>query len=185
MQYNGVPVGGAKVAYRVTREVRYPDWFFEYCWWRPIPQRPAQEIANGIVQTELDGSFTIPFAGEAGPVGEPEGRAGVPLHDHRRRDRHHRRDAHRHEVRAGRLRRTRARRSNADDWLTVEKAVKFDLKTTTLDGEGQAAKGTLKVFALKQPEKPARGDILGTPYYWWPRRSRRTKTPKPDPAQAD
>ena len=39
MQYNGVPVGLAKVAYRVTREVRYPDWFFEYRWWRPVPVR--------------------------------------------------------------------------------------------------------------------------------------------------
>ncbi len=47
--------------------------------------------------------------------------------------------------------------------------MKFDLKTTTLDGEGQAAKGTFKVFALKQPEKVPAADILGTPY-WFPRR---------------
>ena len=41
MQYNGVPVGGAKVTFRVTREVRYPGWFFEFCWWRPVPTKPA------------------------------------------------------------------------------------------------------------------------------------------------
>ena len=40
-QYNGVPVGGAKVAFRVTREVRYPDWFFAYCWWRADPSTPG------------------------------------------------------------------------------------------------------------------------------------------------
>ena len=61
MQYNGVPIGGAKVRYRVVREVRYPAWFFEYRWWQPVPQKPAQEIAHGIVTTEPDGSFTVPF----------------------------------------------------------------------------------------------------------------------------
>ena len=66
-------------------------------------------------------------------------------------------------------------------WLTAQKAVKFGLKTTTLDGEGQTAKGTLKVVALKQPAQPGRGDILGTPY-WFPR-LKENETPRPDPAK--
>jgi hypothetical protein len=71
----------------------------------------------------------------------------------------------------------------ADAWLTVEKPIKFDLKTTTLDGEGQEAKGTLKVFALKQPATVARGDILGTPFYWRTRAGVVEDMPKPDPAK--
>ena len=45
-------------------------------------------------------------------------------------------------------------------WQTAGKDVKVDVTTTTLDGEGQAAKGTLKVYRLKQPEKVQRPDML-------------------------
>ena len=33
--YTGVPIGGAKVRYRVVREVRYPAWWYWTFWWRP------------------------------------------------------------------------------------------------------------------------------------------------------
>src|SRR5204863_6436825 len=37
VSYSGVPIGGAKFTYRVTREVRYPGWYGEFYWWRPVP----------------------------------------------------------------------------------------------------------------------------------------------------
>lgn len=160
IQYNGVPVGGAKVTYRVTREVRYPDWFFEFCWWRPVPRTPAQEIAHGVVMSEPDGSFTIPF------VAKPD--LSVPEKDE---------PTFRFTVNADVTDTTGETRSgsksvnvgyvalrasvSADAWLTQDKESTFAISTTTLDGEGQAAKGTLKIHTLKQPDRPARADITG------------------------
>ncbi|MFO0823751.1 MAG: hypothetical protein U0792_11640 [Gemmataceae bacterium] len=99
---------------------------------------------------------------------------------HRRCDRHHRRNPHRQQVGTGGLRRLRAKIST-DAWLSVEKAVKLDIDTTTLDGEGQAAKGTIKVFTLKQPAAPVRGEVDGGRYWWRP--VKENEEPKPDPAK--
>ncbi len=159
-QYNGVPVGGAKVTYRVTRSVRYPAWFFEFCWWRPVPQKPAQEIAHGVITTEPDGSFTIPF------VAKPD--LTVPEKDE---------PSFHYTVTADVTDTTGETRTgtkgvnvgyvalratvSAGQWLTSTQESTFDISTTTLDGEGQAAKGTLKIHALKQPEKVVRADLDG------------------------
>jgi uncharacterized protein YfaS (alpha-2-macroglobulin family) len=160
VQYNGVPVGGAKVTYRVTREVRYPDWFFAYCWWRPVPHSPAQEIAHGTITSEMDGSFAVPFVAKPDP--------GVPEKDE---------PSFRYTVYADVTDTTGETRSDStsvnvgyvalratvisDAWLVSDKETKLDVATTTLDGEGQAAKGKLTVYALKQPEKAARAGLNG------------------------
>ncbi len=178
-QYNGVPVGGAKVAYRVTREVRYPEWFFAYCWWRPMPNRPAQEIASGSVLNEPDGSFTIPFTAapdlSVSPKDEPSFRYTVTadVTDTTGETR-----SGNKSVQVGYVA-LRAKIA-ADEWQTVDKDVKFNLTTTTLDGEGQAAKGSFKVYALKQPDKVTRGEIPGFPYYY---PHLRVEEPKPDPSK--
>src|SRR5207248_3151404 len=52
---------------------------------------------------------------------------------------------------------------SADDWQAADRAAKVIVTTQTLDGEGQAAKGTVKVYRLKQPEKVHRPDILDRP----------------------
>ena len=66
-----------------TREVRYPVWFYECCWWRIPPHRgPAQEIAHGTAITEADGSFTVTFVAKPDLTRAGEGRADVPLHRH-------------------------------------------------------------------------------------------------------
>ncbi|MCE9568364.1 MAG: hypothetical protein K8U57_40705 [Planctomycetes bacterium] len=180
MQYNGVPVGAAKVAYRVTREVRYPDWFFEYRWWRPVQNRPAQEIANGFVQTELDGSFSIPFVAlpdlTINPKDEPAFRYTVnaDVTDTTGETR-----SGSKSVQVGYVA-LRAKVST-DAWTSIEKDVKFDINTTTLDGEGQVAKGNIKVYALKQPEKVARGEVDSNRYWWRP--VKEDEVPKPDPSK--
>ncbi len=57
--YTGVPVSGAAVSYRVVRSVSWP--FFRFGWgFRPF-HRPESEIANGILTTEADGTFSIRF----------------------------------------------------------------------------------------------------------------------------
>jgi uncharacterized protein YfaS (alpha-2-macroglobulin family) len=57
--YAGSNVDGAKVVYRVTRNVRFPYWKSWY--WNPWGNVAAQEIAHGEVLTDEKGEFTIPF----------------------------------------------------------------------------------------------------------------------------
>jgi uncharacterized protein YfaS (alpha-2-macroglobulin family) len=180
MQYNGVPVGGAKVAFRVTREVRYPDWFFEYCWWRPISSQPAQEIASGSVVTESDGSFTIAFTARPdlsiSPKDEPAFRYTITA-DVTDTTGETRTGAKTVQVGYAALRAG----ISANDWQTNDKDVTFSLSTTTLDGEGQAASGAFKVYALKQPEKIARGELPGQP--WHQPQFKGDEAPKADPSK--
>jgi uncharacterized protein YfaS (alpha-2-macroglobulin family) len=57
--YAGSYVDGAKVVYRVTREVRFPYWRDWY--WNPWGNIAPQEIAHGEVLTNEKGEFTVPF----------------------------------------------------------------------------------------------------------------------------
>ena len=126
-----------------------------------MPARPAQEIAHGVVTSEPDGSFTIPF------VAKPD--LSVPEKDE---------PSFRYTVTADVTDTTGETRSGSksvnvgyvalprhgDRRRVAHAATRtttFAITTTTLDGEGQAAKGTLKIYALKQPEKVARPDIDG------------------------
>ena len=159
-QYNGIPVGGAKVTYRVTREVQYPDWFFTYCWWRPVPRSPAAEIAHGVVTTDADGSFVVPFEAKpdlsVSPKNEPSFRYTLTA-DVTDTTGETRSGTKTVNVGYVALRAT----VSADNWLTDAQAAAFTIRTTTLDGDGQAAKGTFKVHALKQPASVARPDLSG------------------------
>ncbi|NUQ22650.1 MAG: hypothetical protein HUU34_01765 [Saprospiraceae bacterium] len=63
LAFAGSAVDGAKVTYRVVREVRYP-WM---PWWGgakimpPYGQSPSMEIARGETTTDAEGKFVIPF----------------------------------------------------------------------------------------------------------------------------
>jgi Bacterial Alpha-2-macroglobulin MG10 domain/Alpha-2-macroglobulin family/MG2 domain len=161
--YTGAPIGGAKVRYRVTREVRWPAWFYECCWWRIPPNRGvAQEIAHGSAVTEADGSFIVTF------VAKPD--LTVPEADE---------PTFHYTVHADVTDSTGETRSGskavivgytalqanltASDWQTVKEPIKVALTTQTLDGEGQAAKGTVKVYRLKSPQEVIRPDVLDRP----------------------
>lgn len=178
--YTGVPIGGAKVQYRVVREVRWPPWFWEYCWWRPMPSRPAQEIAHGTATTDADGSFAVGFVARPDP--------SVPASDD---------PSFRYTVTADVTDTTGETRTGTKtvevgytalratvtlgEWQTAGEPVKFTISTTTLDGEPQQAKGTLKVYALKQPEKVVRPDLDGG--HRFPRPLPAGAAPKPDPTK--
>jgi len=56
----GGPVGGAKIRYRVVRQVRYPDWWYWCFAWR-MPNSGSQEIAHGTAESGADGTFKIQF----------------------------------------------------------------------------------------------------------------------------
>ncbi len=58
LNYTEAPAEGAKVVWRVTREVRWPLW----CWWRPA--EPPVEIAHGEAVTDSSGRFAVNFESE-------------------------------------------------------------------------------------------------------------------------
>jgi hypothetical protein len=177
--YTGAAVGGAKVKYRVVREVRYPPWFFEFCWWRPVPRQPAQEIAHGALTTEADGTFTVPFT--AAPdrsvpeADEPTFRYTVTAEvtDGTGETRVGTQTV---EVGYVALRAT----VTTAEWQTADAPVKLTVGTTSLDGAGREAAGTVKVYRLKTPERPVRGELDGG---FRPYPVPAGKTPRPDPSK--
>lgn len=60
--YAGSNVDGAKVAWRVVREARFPwlPWWYRR-WWFPV-QSETMEIANGTATTDAEGKFVVKFA---------------------------------------------------------------------------------------------------------------------------
>ncbi len=157
--YTGAAIGGAQVEWRVVRQVRFPIW----CWWawRYPVYGQAQAIAHGEAITESDGSFSIAFTAkpdlsileEDEPIFEFQVHADITdtTGESRSADR---------TVRAGY---TALQASvNAGAWQTPDEPVELAVRTQTLDGEGESAQGTIKVYALRQPDKVIRPSLTST-----------------------
>ena len=159
--YTGSAINGAKVRYRVTRQVRWPIWFMNcYSWRMPPAAGSAQEISHGWATTEADGSFRVSF------TARPD--ASVPASDEPNFSFQITADVTdtTGETRTGTSSVTvgyTALQANvtANEWLASDSESKFSIATTTLDGTGQSAKGTLKIYRLKEPASVLRPDILG------------------------
>jgi uncharacterized protein YfaS (alpha-2-macroglobulin family) len=159
LAYTGAAVGGAKVRYRVVRQVRFPEWWYWCFAWR-MPTSGSQEITHGAAETQADGSFRIRFIAKPDlsvpekdePVFQYQVFADVTDTNGETR-------SGQRMVQAGytALRAT----LSGGDWVTSDKPLEISLLTTTLDGEPQKAEGALKIYRLKQPDKVQRPDILG------------------------
>jgi uncharacterized protein YfaS (alpha-2-macroglobulin family) len=154
--YTGAAVDGATVKWRVERQVRWPWW---YGWWRGgFPSSPAQEIAHGTANTGVDGAFTVEFMAKPdlaiSPTNEPTFVYSVTADvtdsagETRSAD---------HNVRVGYSAMEAV--LTANDWQEATKPVEIKISTTTLDGEPQAAEGTVKVYRLNLPAKVVRAPI--------------------------
>jgi RNA polymerase sigma factor (sigma-70 family) len=185
--YTGAAIGGAKVQWRVVRNVQFPYW----CWWGRYclpPNRDAsQNIAHGTAKTGSDGAFTVKFAALP-DLSVPEKTEPTFTYtvyaDVTDTTGETRSDSQ--SVRAGYA--AISATIGADEWQTQDKPVEWTVGTTTLDGEPQAAEGTVKIYALKQPEKVVRSELASTTHYdyWWFRKSvGKNSEPKPDPANPD
>ncbi len=153
VSYSGVPVGGAKVAWRVAREVRFPCW-----WWGRAPDSGSQEIAHGVTRCDGDGRFTVSF------FARPD--AQVPEKDE---------PVFTFRVTADVTDSTGETRSGegrvalgytawqasvvCDAWQTEQKPVEIGVRVQTHDGAGAAAQGILKVSAVRQPERVLRPQL--------------------------
>ena len=204
--YTGLPVAGAKVAWRVERRMRLPFWC-RWCFpWLPFGDE-ARKIARGTEVTGADGTFTIRF-----PAVPDRGvpKAALPVFTY--------------EVVADVTDPSGETRSDSrsvaagytdveatierSDWQAVAADVKDDrgqraatvkltLATTSLDREPRGATGTLAIHALVQPAEVDRGDVLGDPQPLTPARpfgtARKAKAaasvggvrPQPTPKPAD
>jgi len=161
MSYTGAAVDGAQVKYRVVREVRLP-WWCHYPSWRTGGRRwrPSQEIAHGATQTGTDGAFEIEFKAKADPAVPEKDEPTFTFSIHA--DVTDTAGETRSADRSIRLGYTALEATlSADDWQTDDQPVTLTVTTTTLDNEPQTAEGTVKVHALKAPDKVQRPSLFG------------------------
>ncbi len=153
--YTGAAVDGAKVKWRVVRQVRYPIWW-HWCSWRYPPQPgDHQEIAHGATKTAADGTFDVKFKASPNPKisSESEPTFQFTVHADVTSTTGETRSAD-HTINVGYT--ALSASMSADEWQTTKSPVEITISTTTLDGEPQSADGVIKVYRLKQPKKIAR-----------------------------
>jgi len=163
--YTGAAADGSAVTWRVVREVRFPPWWGWHRGWWPPAQGERQEIAHGTATTSDQGTFEISF------VAKPD--ASVPADSQ---------PTFRYTVHAdvtdsaGETRSSQktinlgytalAAEMTAEQWLTTEKSVEIKVRTTTLDGDGQSAKGRVRIHRLQEPAAVKRPSLEGRPMHY-------------------
>ncbi len=163
--YTGAAVDGARIAWRVQRGVHLPPW----CWWGGGygigGPGSSQSIAHGIGITGRDGSFRITFTAKPDPAvpekDEPvfQFTIHVDVTDPSGETRSEERTVNvAHAALAASL--------STPEWLTADHTVEVLLRTTSHDGEGQAAAGTLTIRTLRQPAKVLRPSLKPIREYW-------------------
>ncbi|MFN5918660.1 MAG: MG2 domain-containing protein, partial [Planctomycetota bacterium] len=160
ISYTGAPIQGAKVRYRVVRQVRWPDWFNFCFYWRIGPfQGRSQEIARGWTDTNPDGSFQIEFIARPDrsvpeddlPIFQYEIVADVTDTTGETR-------TGSQSVSVGYV--TAQANLTANQWQTEQKPVEIEVKTSSLDGQEIASSGQIKIYKITQPAMVPRTDLL-------------------------
>ena len=157
--YTGAAIDGAKLRWRVVRQVQYPVWWYWYSWGR-TPNTASQELAHGTATTAADGSFTVEFVAKpdltVAEKDEPKFQFSVTadVTDTTGETRSGQRSIN---VGYTALKATLA----ADDWQTDQQPVEITITTQTLDDAPQPAEGVVKVYRLKQPPQVVRGSLSG------------------------
>lgn len=160
--YTGAAINDAEVRWRVVRDVQYPVWWQWRCWWMPPQSGGSQEISRGTTSTNSNGKFDLQFNAkpDAAVSKESEPTFRYTIYADITDSTGETRSAQR-TIQVGYT----ALRANitTDSWLTEETPTVLEIRTTTLDGIGQAVKGTIKVFQVKQPEKVTRAPFRRSP----------------------
>ncbi|MEY3205147.1 MAG: hypothetical protein RLZZ21_1478 [Planctomycetota bacterium] len=162
--YTGLPVAGAKVAWRVERQVRWPIWCRWFFPWLPFDSG-AQRIARGTAVSDANGAFTIAFPAKPDrsvpkdslPVFTFAVTADVTDAGGETRSADQSVSVGYTDVEAA---------VTTDAWQAVNDAgepaaVAVTVNTTTLDGVAKGATGTLTVSRLVQPAEVDRGSFAG------------------------
>ena len=152
--YTGAAIDGAKVKYRVIRNVRWPVWW-GWFYWGPPRNTSSQEIASGTATTKNDGTFVIEFPAKPDlSIPEKDEPTFVfSVHADVTDSSGETRSADR-TVNVGYT--ALAATLTAADWLVEAKPTDLRIATRTLDGEPALAEGNVKIYRLKQPEQVQR-----------------------------
>ncbi len=158
MSYSGAAVDGAKVVWRVMREVEWAPWVSRVV--RRGGRSGSEEVGRGETVTGVDGSVAVRFVAVPGEMERDGGDAWF-----------------RYEVTAdvtdgsGETRSAevsvrvgeRAMQAGLEmgAWQTREEPVAVRVTTRSLDGEPLAAKGEVEVFRLVMPERVVRPRLAG------------------------
>ena len=150
LSYTGAAIDNAEVNYRVTRKVRYPNWY----WWIKSNDI-SQEISNGTIKTDEKGDFSITFKAKPdnsvskndNPIFTYSITADVTDNTG--------------ETRSGeqsvRLAYTALKLTiNSDYCSNADDDFEFSIKSSTHNDTPVPAEGKIKIYALQQPDKPSR-----------------------------
>lgn len=148
LAYAGSSVSDAKVSYRVFRNASFPYWWG----WRGMPKSPEMEIANEETATGNDGSFTVTFKAipdlsvdrKTNPVFNYTVYADVADING---------ESHSSQTRISVGYKALLVKTDLGDDINLEKAVQFSLSTTNLNGEKEAASGTITISKLRKPSQ--------------------------------
>ncbi|WP_179354522.1 alpha-2-macroglobulin family protein [Winogradskyella vidalii] len=160
--FAGSNITDAKVVYRVKRNVRLPRWYY---WRRPYSDTNAQEISFGETKTNAKGEFKITF--KALPV-EGVSKDNLPVFNY--------------EITAditdlnGETRSTSTIVNVGYHAMTLsigapqqidkeKKEIEVTLTTQNLNGEFVPAKGEIKIYKLKAPDRVLRSRPWQAPDY--------------------
>ena len=157
--YTGAAVDGAKVTWRVVRNVRYPQWWYWRCWYAP-PSSNEQQMANDTGTTASDGTFEVKFPATADASVDRDSQPVFVFTVYA--DVTDSAGETRSSTQSIAVGYTSLQASlSCDDWQVANQPVELKLNTSTLDGTGMPSKGTLTVYQLKGPEKPQRAKLGG------------------------
>ena len=160
--YTGAAIDGARIRYRVVRDVRWPHWWAWYSGRQPQVQA-GQEIAHGTATTESNGSFKVEFVAKPDPKVSEKDEASfsfsvfADVTDSAGETR-----SAQHSINVGFI--ALQATLGAADWQTDDHPVEVTIKTATLDGEPQTAEGSVKVYRLQEPAQVQRSS-LASPFY--------------------
>jgi len=179
--YTGAAIDGAKVRWRVVRQVRYPIWWYWRCWWMPPQPEQSQEIAHGTTQTGAEGSFDIQFAARPDLSVDEQSEPTFQFVVHADvTDTTGETRSAQQSVNVGYT--ALAATLAASEWQVDDAPAEITVRTTTLDGEGQKAEGVLKIFALQQPAQVVRPPLSPGYHPWVIARGGKDQAPPPDPS---
>ena len=157
--YTGAAIDGAKVKWSVTRRAQWPEWS-RWCWWFNPSLSSQKQIAHGTAVTNNKGEVEVTFLAQPDLSVDPKQEpifvyeVSVDVTDSTGEARSGERS-----VRAAYV--DVSANLSAESWLDAAEAVKMKIRTSSIDGEPQACKGTISVHRLKQPEKVIRKSLQG------------------------
>ncbi|MEM6778521.1 MAG: MG2 domain-containing protein [Planctomycetota bacterium] len=150
--FNGAPIDGATVRYRVVREVDFPSWWWYRCWWMPPNATPPQTIVESNAVTDQDGHFRIEF--DAVPDADADGPATfrysvtAEVTDTTGETR-----SVSQTIAVGKVMMTAELSVDRPDWLLAQQPVNLRARTRSLQGSGVSAEIRLDVFSLVSPDR--------------------------------